>query len=212
MISTDFLCNDLVHHPIETTINIWLFRLPGKHSWIKWQWKFRNAVWDETIKALYKVVTSEATGVSTSRTFQTTAMEVVFFRLFFWVPWFPVNNKPDTNEKQQTQTTWQKKHTQLIRYHVTRFPSHNKRKYENLDHTAFRGAEWMIFESVAILRFSSELGPTDVESWLPVGRVVPHPILWLLKNDALRKKKLFWFGSFLSTLFFGGESRYQKFP
>ena len=112
------------NHPIDTTINIWLFRLPGKHSWIKWQWKFRNAVWDETIKALKSWH---------PRTFQTTAMEVVFFSGFFWGR----HDFPSTTNRIRTQNSKRtphdkKTHTQLIRYHVNRIPSHNGRKYEHL--------------------------------------------------------------------------------
>ena len=36
--NNNFLCNDLVHHPLETTIKNWLFRVPGtnvKH-WYPW--------------------------------------------------------------------------------------------------------------------------------------------------------------------------------
>ena len=31
VISSHFLCNDLVHHPIETYIYKWFFGVPGEH-------------------------------------------------------------------------------------------------------------------------------------------------------------------------------------
>ena len=31
---TTFLCKDLAHHPTETTIKKWMFRVPGKNSGI----------------------------------------------------------------------------------------------------------------------------------------------------------------------------------
>ena len=31
VISNHFLCKDLVHHPTETTIKKWMFRVPGEH-------------------------------------------------------------------------------------------------------------------------------------------------------------------------------------
>ena len=34
VISNHFPCKDLVHHPIETTIKKWMFRVPGVGTWI----------------------------------------------------------------------------------------------------------------------------------------------------------------------------------
>ena len=131
MISTDFLCNDLVHHPIETTINIWLFRLPGKHSWIKWQWKFRNAVWDETIKAL-KSWHLKRREFQHPELFKRLPWRLFFFGFFFGCHDFPSTTNRIRTKNSKRKPHDKKTHTQLIRYHVNRIPSHNRRKYEHL--------------------------------------------------------------------------------
>ena len=94
------------NHPFDTTINMWLFRVPGKHSWLKFHWNNHLTIQLENLKPpnhmRFTTMIRNAVGmrkswnlklgVSTSRDFQTTAME------YFVAPWFPVNNKPDTKK------------------------------------------------------------------------------------------------------------------
>jgi len=42
VMSNHFLCKELVHHPIETTIYKWIFGVPGEnHLWVK-DFMFKN--------------------------------------------------------------------------------------------------------------------------------------------------------------------------